>query len=1558
MANGKKFEIGISGDAIEKLKELKRGFEEGDNTADDLNETIEELSRSIKNFGTDFSKVIGDLTTKVNNFRSTMEKIQTGVETSSTATKKFADNQQATTKAFADSMKSNDKIQASFAKQMGKLNEQMSVARQNAKAMAKEYQIAERVLSKTEDKMSARQVGLMEKQLKNLYNGKIDTGTFLKRARDISKVYSQELSIALDKNSQSAAALKSRQQDQKHEENMAKIAGQYAKKHEEAAAVKRKSLREDEKAVAVNAEKINQEKEITKQKEKQTKAQERQNEAKSRKMESQERKAEILESTAADRREDYLINKEMSEIARRQKLEKNELARQIIKDQMYAMTHGEYELDTNEAKKLALSTMRLQDTIRNIQNFAETGGYKGTVGASATSVLRSEQFYDNIYKQAIAWKRVNSEEGRAADTLGRMIEDAKSMQSGINRIHTAFGQLASTVSAIRGIGTELRKTMTAIAQPILNMAKQISSEAFKSSLEALKNMELSEIGFSNFYGQSAVPGIMQNVKQAALLSPMSAAQVASYVNQIAPLSRGNSQLALNATMGVAKMIQYSGGEVSTEMEYVIKNLRDVIAKGKALTIDIRQFNRAMPALTKVLAEMGESDMLKDGELSIDQKTAPKLLEAFQRINEYGDVATIFERTSETISGLLERLEEQMQLFIIDVGDFSGLTDLIKHTIHSFLEDENGLLSNLRMTAQFIGRDVVAWLKSRDWERVLEIAKEVAGTLWQGLKDSLGILRGALGGTDWKDTLKNLAETISSFIKGIANSYSWLLGIMNGLNKSGLLGSGLVQGAMGIFGFLSGNAGTLITGGLRGFGNFMGTLNQITFTLINSMSRAQVEYLKAATTVSTFEEALLLAVKSLSGFGEQILAIDSALGGILTAEQRQMVQTELETHQAELETTARQQHTLATKASQMAIEQEATTRGYNTAAMKAQGGSGGGLLGPALKGKGTRLGEIAGGAIKGIAVGSIVGALSSTIIDGIAQGFGADKYGAANAGNIVGSVGGWAAGGAMAGSAIAPGIGTLIGGIGGALVGAIKSGIESSGILDQSRKDELEAFKQTVNNGEYLKEVLNEINRGNDISVDEFDMINANLVSQMNQWAAATPSGTAQMLKDYLREIYINGRSIDDTVKEIGKTQDQQAETLWKFVEADDIEGGNDYAATLQETLSSYQIAAMIMNKALEHGKSGDETINYLLKWGKTNNAAGEDLTSEMIAGMSDRDREATAEKLKVAWTEIGMESVQNLQMDNDTKIELSKGLGEAMAKFLTGAMDEMKDSDWWYMNRFLSTAKVSNVSDIFGYSMSPSTMRAFLYDKNREKYGLDINNVGMWESDYKGHGAEDENGNPLGSSTYAFPEGMVESVTEGMSARDAWQWPEDHYKDYGLNTKEVIDEWRAEQNAKAAEEVAINKSQENTLWEIRDNTNRLVQQGGTAQEQFEAFKATLPQIQQQNKANGGIVYLAAGGSPRGVDTVPAMLQPGEFVVRRSAVEKVGLSAMNALNTGNLGYFARTIGRQDIYGDYNATRTWNYSRTSNDNRKSNRVIVNNFTRGARLNRYYSLANRMI
>ena len=66
-------------------------------------------------------------------------------------------------------------------------------------------------------------------------------------------------------------------------------------------------------------------------------------------------------------------------------------------------------------------------------------------------------------------------------------------------------------------------------------------------------------------------------------------------------------------------------------------------------------------------------------------------------------------------------------------------------------------------------------------------------------------------------------------------------------------------------------------------------------------------------------------------------------------------------------------------------------------------------------------------------------------------------------------------------------------------------------------------------------------------------------------------------------------------------------------------------------------------------------------------------------------------------------------------------------------------------------------------------------------------------------------------------------------------------------------------------------------------------------------------------SSGGVAYRAAGGSifqPKGTDTVPAMLTPGEYVIKKSAVDRVGVGALSAINSGRYARGGLVQYRQD------------------------------------------------
>ena len=72
-------------------------------------------------------------------------------------------------------------------------------------------------------------------------------------------------------------------------------------------------------------------------------------------------------------------------------------------------------------------------------------------------------------------------------------------------------------------------------------------------------------------------------------------------------------------------------------------------------------------------------------------------------------------------------------------------------------------------------------------------------------------------------------------------------------------------------------------------------------------------------------------------------------------------------------------------------------------------------------------------------------------------------------------------------------------------------------------------------------------------------------------------------------------------------------------------------------------------------------------------------------------------------------------------------------------------------------------------------------------------------------------------------------------------------------------------------------------------------------------------------ASGGEVDWA----PHGTDTVPAMLTPGEYVLKKSAVKRVGVEKLNAVNSGtarhfNHGGFVESSDSESAYDDMMTT----------------------------------------
>ena len=70
-------------------------------------------------------------------------------------------------------------------------------------------------------------------------------------------------------------------------------------------------------------------------------------------------------------------------------------------------------------------------------------------------------------------------------------------------------------------------------------------------------------------------------------------------------------------------------------------------------------------------------------------------------------------------------------------------------------------------------------------------------------------------------------------------------------------------------------------------------------------------------------------------------------------------------------------------------------------------------------------------------------------------------------------------------------------------------------------------------------------------------------------------------------------------------------------------------------------------------------------------------------------------------------------------------------------------------------------------------------------------------------------------------------------------------------------------------------------------------------------------------ASGGLAFLAAGGRPRGTDTIPAMLTRGEMVMSAKATRQFA-SQLTAMNAGSAPSYHSQGGHVTNIGDINVT----------------------------------------
>lgn len=121
------------------------------------------------------------------------------------------------------------------------------------------------------------------------------------------------------------------------------------------------------------------------------------------------------------------------------------------------------------------------------------------------------------------------------------------------------------------------------------------------------------------------------------------------------------------------------------------------------------------------------------------------------------------------------------------------------------------------------------------------------------------------------------------------------------------------------------------------------------------------------------------------------------------------------------------------------------------------------------------------------------------------------------------------------------------------------------------------------------------------------------------------------------------------------------------------------------------------------------------------------------------------------------------------------------------------------------------------------------------------------------------------------------------------------------DTKKAAEQLKQEINRLAS----VMESKGSTIDSFAGHFDTLVEKVNAATEAVNALQSAINSLEGKSidvgaSVGGEAIRRASGGFvPHGTDTVPAMLTPGEFVLRRSAAQKIGAPVLNMLNNMNI-----------------------------------------------------------
>lgn len=1156
---------------------------------------------------------------------------------------------------------------------------------------------------------------------------------------------------------------------------------------------------------------------------------------------------------------------------------------------------------------------------------------------------------NELQKRSLALNnyRLESQMGIQAinDRLKTTVQRLEDMGVRWNKISSVIQNSVQMFSTIQSFATKITSTLTNFARTGLNRVFSTVRSLVTDATTAYQSLEVSLIGFKNFFGEESSERLYQQIKTIAAQAPgLGTTDLADYVRQIAPVSGHNADLALNASLGMLKTIQYGGASGSTEMEYVIKNIRDVISKGTATAIDIRQFNRAMPILEEVLGSVNQSQLLQDGVLTINPDNVDTILAAFAELNtsQTSAVAGIFDQVNKTLSGQWEQFQEQFTTNLMEMFRSSG----VYAGAQSFLMqiNEGGYVQDALIR---LGKAISNFINKINWFKVQRVAGEFwdgMKIIWEGIKDAISTIQEALGGTNTGKVMNSFTSFVADIIRGLSIGVAQVIKFLKYLEGTGLLNKvGVAIGWFGSVGaMLTQLFGTMLSHITNIIGNALQLVSRLQeFRIKNTLNELQAQLdaipvsarsqiisgeLLSGTGATSTATAETTAINNLTKVvNSHLLKIESnqlqgevadlpTVETVLNNGQRYVYSSDYQGYPAigtwDKKTGQYNWSGYSNRDTAYSQYQKLTTQNRlqssNSVLLQKIGNNK--IVDRTLKwmkSAGQKLLSFMQNLMGGLLRGGIT-LLFTEAISGIIESL--NMFGE-NTTMVAGMV--KTAGYAITGALVGSSVGGAAGGVVGALVGL---GVGIASLVKTIKEKEAELANDEITESldsaeQAMYDQTVSLLQEYEIPVDKESIVG---------------KGALQQLAYYIKSTPVANRSTEEAVKYYSEAYKMLSVGygLQDYIEGSQYTALGGTELDLSDTSNEYfkNLAALIRKYGLAEGQGyyygeGVDGFSYYTDEALTDQVPAEELLQKVFPnGATDVQANALLERANELDKSYGESTSSKLQALIDNDIVFKDKL-TTIDQNVLGILQNITS--------FLGKANPENLGRVYG-SRAKSQAESFEAHANGWERFQWLTSGSLWTDEAyrytnEGYGSE------RGADKIYYNNVRSKLGAEYQSAQDEG---DSERAAYLLNWIEAIDQYEFGNGSGWFSEWAAYILHKLAEYNDKFNSN---------------FRF----------ATGGLVPAI---SALGVDTVPAMLSPGEFVMKPSVVKKAGLGVMHALNRGDLGAAARSLA-QNV-----SNKTWNRNDTSTINNHTTNYNTNNFrilnrNTSARMNSYYSLANRM-